>query len=101
MGLAEGDQHWHWLTPARKGLVSEEIARYGKGDRLLRMKVLSQARKRNPHLPAHWDVREVSYEVKGKLKTVLTSLSANTYMAKAISTLYQERWETELRFRDI
>lgn len=101
LGLAEGDKHRHWLIPARKGLVSDEIARYGKGDRLLRMKVSPQARKRNPNLPTHWDVREVSYEVRGKLKTVLTSLPANTYKAKAIATLYQERWEIELGFRDI
>ncbi len=101
LGLTEGDQHRRWLIPARKGLVSEEVARYGKGDRLLRMKVSPQARKRNPNLSTHWDVREVSYEVKGKLKTVLTSLPANTYKAKAIATLYQERWEIELGFRDI
>lgn len=101
LGLAAGDKHRHWLIPARKGLVSEEVARYGKGDRLLRMKVSPQARKRNPNLPTHWHVREVSYEVKGKLKTVLTSLPANTYKAKAIAALYQERWEIELGFRDI
>jgi len=45
-------------------------------------------------------VREISYEVKGKLKTILTSLPASTYSTKAITTLYQERWEIELGFRD-
>lgn len=53
----------HWLTPARKNLVSEEIVRYGTHDRLVRMKVSPQARKRNPSLPTHWEVREVSYEI--------------------------------------
>ncbi|MBU3055526.1 transposase, partial [Pseudomonas indica] len=52
-------------------------------------------------LPTHWDVREVSYEVKGKIKTVLTSLPVDTYSAKAIATLYRERWEIELGFRNI
>src|SRR5690606_19987592 len=82
-------------------LVSEEVARYGKGDRLLHMKVSAQARKRNPDLPTHWEVRGVSYAVKDKIKTVLTSLPADTYSAKTIAKLYQERWEIELGFRDI
>jgi len=91
----------HWLIPARKGLVSEELKRYGKYDRLLRMQVSAQARKRNPDLPEYWEVREVSYEVKGKLKTVLTSLPKARYSRQAIATLYQQRWEIELGFRDI
>ncbi len=91
----------HWLTPARKNLVSEEVVRYGKHDRLVRMKVSPQARKRNPSLPTHWEAREVSYEVQGKLKTVTTSLPAATYSSKAVAKLYQERWEIELDFRDI
>lgn len=99
--VATAADNRHWLIPARKGLVSEELIRYGKQDRLLRMKVSPQARKRNPELPAYWDVREVSYEVQGKVKTVLTSLPAATYSAKAIAELYQERWEIELGFRDI
>ena len=91
----------HWLIPERKGVVSEEVARYGKHDRLLRMKVSQQARKQNPNLPRHWEVRAVSYEVQGKLKTVMTSLPVETYSAKMIAKLYQERWEIELGFRDI
>lgn len=91
----------HWLTPARKNLVSEEVASYGKNDRLVRMKVSQQARKRNPDLPTHWEVREVSYEVQGKLKTVVTSLPASTYSSKTVARLYEERWEIELGFRDI
>jgi hypothetical protein len=91
----------HWLTPARKNLVSEEIVRYGEHDRLVRMKVSPQARKRNPSLPTHWEVREVSYEIQGKLKTVMTSLPASTYSTMAVAKLYQQRWEIELGFRDI
>jgi len=91
----------HWLTPARKNLVSEEIVRYGKHDRLVRMKVSPQARKRNPSLPTHWEVREVSYEIQGKLKTVMTSLPVSTYSTTAVAKLYQQRWEIELGFRDI
>lgn len=91
----------HWLIPARKGLIAEEIERYGPHDRLLRMRVSPQASKRNPTLPTHWDVREVSYEHQGKMRSVLTSLPANLYSAQAVAGLYQERWEIELGFRDI
>lgn len=91
----------HWLIPAKKGLVCEEVARYSPHDRLVRMKVSPQARKRNPTLPSHWEAREVSYEIQGKVKTVMTSLPAETYNTKAVAKLYQERWEIELGFRDI
>jgi IS4 transposase len=65
------------------------------------MKVSPQARKRNPNLPTHWEVREVSYEIQGKLKTIMTSLPAATYSTNAVAKLYQERWEIELGFRDV
>lgn len=97
---AEG-RHRYWLIPERKGLVSEELERYSEHDRLLRMKVSPQARKRNPELPKTWTVRAVSYEVKGRLKTVFTSLPAEQYSAAQVAELYQERWEIELGFRDI
>lgn len=91
----------HWLLPERKGIVKEEVKRYGKHDRLVRMKVSPQARKRNPELPEFWEAREVSYKVRRGTKTVLTSLPAEFYAAKDIASLYQERWEIELGFRDI
>ncbi|MET0613033.1 MAG: IS4 family transposase [Pseudomonas caspiana] len=101
LSLSNVGTNRHWLTPARKNLVSEEIVRYGEHDRLVRMKVSPQARKRNPSLPTHWEVREVSYEIQGKLKTVMTSLPASTYSTMAVAKLYQQRWEIELGFRDI
>ena len=99
--LSSAGSNRHWLIPAKKGLVCEEVIRYSQHDRLVRMKVSPQARKRNPALPSHWEVREVSYEIQGKVKTVMTSLPVDTYNAKAVAKLYQERWEIELGFRDI
>jgi hypothetical protein len=99
--LSSAGTNRHWLIPAKKGLVCEEVARYSQHDRLVRMKVSPQARKRNPALPSHWEVREVSYEVQGKVKTVMTSLPAKTYNTETVAKLYQERWEIELGFRDI
>ena len=39
LSLSTAGESRHWLISTRKGLVSEEVARYGKGDRLLRMKL--------------------------------------------------------------
>ena len=60
-----------------------------------------RARKRNPNLPTYWEVREVSYESRGHVRSLLTSLPAGEYSAEAVAQLYLERWEIELGFRDI
>ncbi|GAB2506090.1 hypothetical protein GCM10008940_04920 [Microbulbifer agarilyticus] len=98
---ADKDTQRHWLIPERKGLASEPVEIYNKNDRLLRMKVSTQARKRSPALPEYREVRAVSYKHNGKNKMVFTSLPADTYSTKAVAKLYQERWEIEVRFRDI
>ncbi|MBB5358528.1 hypothetical protein HDE76_001744 [Rhodanobacter sp. ANJX3] len=67
----------------------------------MQMKVSPQARKRNPKLPAVWEVRAVSYMHKGQRRTVYTSLPAEHYSSEAVAQLYRERWEIELGFRDI
>lgn len=101
LSLAGNGTERHWLTPLRSNLVGEEVERYNQNDRILEMRVSAQARKKNPALPTHWRVREVSYEHQGKMKTVLTSLPATAYSTKAVAELYQERWEIELGFRDL
>lgn len=101
LSLAGNGTERHWLTPSRSNLVGEEVERYNQNDRILEMRVSAHARKKNPALPTHWRVREVSYEHQGKMKTVLTSLPATAYSTKAVAELYQERWEIELGFRDL
>lgn len=92
----------HWLIPKRKNLKGELIETYGEGDVRVRLKVSSQARKKKPTLPEYWEVRKVSYAVRGEImKTVLTSLPADQYNSKNIAMLSQECWEIELSFRDI
>lgn len=101
LSIQTGASNRHWLIPERKGTVRAELERYGDGDCLVQMKVSQQARKKNPQLPAHWQARVVTYEVQGKEKTVLTSLPASHFSAEQVATLYHERWEIELGFRDI
>ncbi|PYD07221.1 IS4 family transposase, partial [Pseudomonas savastanoi pv. glycinea] len=55
----------------------------------------------NPGLPLSWEVREVSYESHGKVRSLLTSLPVESYDTAAVAKLYLERWEIELGFRDI
>tara|TARA_Y100000748_G_scaffold219571_2_gene184586 strand:+ start:11210 stop:12541 length:1332 start_codon:yes stop_codon:yes gene_type:complete len=101
LSVVAGGTDRHWLIPTRKSLVMEEVERYSEHDRLVRMRVSPQARKRNPSLPMHWEVREVSYERHGKVRSLLTSLPSGRYSAGAVAELYLERWEIELGFRDI
>lgn len=101
LGIRSGATNRHWLIPARKGLVFTELKRYGDGDCLVQMRVSPQARQKNPELPEHWQVRAVTYEIQGKEKTVFTSLPAEQFSAEQVATLYHERWEIELGFRDI
>ena len=82
-------------------VVYTELERYGDGDRLLQMTVSPQARKKNPALPTHWQVRAVTYEVAGKEKTVFTPARGRFSSAAQVATLYHERWEIELGYRGI
>jgi len=101
ISLQQSGPSKHWMVPARKNAVYEEMERYNEQDRLIQMKVSPQARKRNPSLPETWQVRAVSYEVNGTEKTVFTSLPYDQYPTEQLVNLYHERWEIELGFRDI
>ncbi|EBM5320490.1 IS4 family transposase [Salmonella enterica] len=91
----------HWLLPARKNMVAETEESYGSGDRLLKLKVSPQARKKNASLPEYWYARAVTYGVNSVEKTVLTSLPADRYRAKDVAELYHSRWEIEVGFRNL
>lgn len=99
--ISQKSAHRHWLIPARKNAVYEEVKHYNKHDKLLRMTVSPQARKRNPELPETWEVRAVTYDINGVEKTVFTSLPFEQYPTESVASLYHERWEIELGFRDI
>lgn len=87
LSVADGGSSRHWLTPTRKGLVMEEVERYGEHDCLVWMKVSLHVRKRNPSLPTHWEVREVSYESHAQIRSLFTSLPVEDYTAGAVAGL--------------
>lgn len=93
----------HWLTPAKSTTTWRVIETFGKDDELVEMTVSSEARRKHPHLPTHFDVRAIRYQRKGyPPRTLLTSLvDAKRYPAAELRVLYHERWELELGFGEI
>src|SRR5207302_531962 len=70
---------------------------------LVEMEVCSEARRKHPHLPTHFDVRAIRYQRKGyPPRILLTSLvDAKQYPAAELRALYHERWEIELGFGEL
>jgi hypothetical protein len=99
--LGSRENNRHWLLPMRKGCRYEVIEDDGDGDQLIEMRVSPQARKQHPELPETWQARAVTYSLGQSKKTVLTSLPAHQFKAKAVAELYHQRWQIELGFRDI
>jgi len=93
----------HWLTPAKSNTTWRVIETLGKDDLLVEMETSSEARKKHPHLPTHFDVRAIRYQRKGyPPRTLLTSLvDAKLYPAAELRVLYHERWEIELGFGEL
>ena len=101
--LSSNGKNRHWLTRAKKNTRYRVIKKLGRGDEIVEMDVSAKARKANPSLPKHWQVRAIRYQRKGfRPQVLLTSLlDATKYPASEIVALYHERWELELGFDEI
>ncbi len=93
----------HWMTRTKSSTKFKLIRRIGPGDELVEFKVSSEARRKDPSLPTHYDARAVRYQRKGfQPQTLITSLvDEKRYPATELRTLYHERWELELGFGEI
>jgi hypothetical protein len=93
----------HWITRATLRTKFRVIRRLGKGDELIEFTVSSEARRKDPTLPTHFDARAIRYQRKGyQPQLLLTSLVDETrFPADDIRALYHERWEIELGFGEI
>ena len=102
LSLQQGEQR-HWLIPARANARSEVVEHYGEGDVRLKMRVSPQARKAQPELPSHWEVRAITRRLPdGRQKTVFTSLDdPGKWPADEVFNLYRERWEIELAYGEL
>ena len=93
----------HWMTRAKSTTKFRRIRRLGSGDELVEFEVSSEARRKDPALPTHFDARAIRYQRKGcRPQLLLTSLvDPERYPAAELRTLYHERWEIELGFGEI
>lgn len=93
----------HWITRAKSNTKFRSIRRLGKGDELIEFEVSSEARRKNPSLPTHFDARAIRYQRKGfRPQLLLTSLIDEIrFPADEIRVLYHERWELELGFGEL
>ena len=100
--MSTGSQR-NWLTRATARTKFRLIRRLGKGDELVEFAVSSEARRKDPTLPTHFDARAIRYQRKGyQPQLLLTSLVDETqYPADELRALYHERWEIELGFGEI
>ena len=93
----------YWITRAKSNTKFRSIRRLGKGDDLVEFEVSSEARRKDPSLPTHFDARAIRYQRKGyPPQLLLTSLvDEKRYPAGEVRALYHERWEIELGFGEI
>lgn len=103
IGLERGGVGRHWLTRARTDLVSKRIERLAKGDEIIELNVSSEARKKDPSMPATWRMRAIRYQRRGfKPQLLLTSmLDPRRFPAAEVVALYHERWEIELGYNEV
>lgn len=93
----------HWITRAKANTKYTIERRLGRGDELVSFTVSSEARRKDPTLPTHFQARAIRYQRKGyKPQILLTSLvDERQYPADEVRALYHERWEIELGFGEI
>ncbi len=92
----------HWLIPLRKGAQYTTIAKLGKGQELVELKLSPQARKKWADAPETLQARLITKTIKGKEVKLLTSMTdPMRYPGADIAELYSHRWEIELGYREM
>lgn len=92
----------HWLIPLRKGAQYKTVAKLGKGQELVELKLSPQARKKWADAPETLQARLITKTIKGKEVKLLTSMTdPMRYPGADIAELYSHRWEIELGYREM
>ncbi|MES3712092.1 IS4 family transposase [Pseudomonas putida] len=95
-------EHRHWLIPLKKGTQYEVEHKLGRNDAVVVLRTSPQARKQWPGLPLEIRARLLSKTIKGKIVSVLTSMTDTLrFPGDEIVDLYSQRWEIELGYREI
>lgn len=100
--MTSGEQR-HFLCRGKKNLRMTTASRLGRNDRIVRMAMPRQLRRKHPDLPEALMLRVITYQRRGfQPQTLLTSLlDASEFPRKEIVALYHERWEIELGYDEI
>lgn len=103
LALAGAGTNRHWLVRAKRNTRYRVLEELGPGDVWVEMQVSSQARRRDPALPATWQARALAYQRPGHPpQLLLTSLrDPARYPAAEVTALYHERWEIELGYDEV
>lgn len=92
----------HWLIPLKKGAQYEEVRNLGTEQKLVKLKLSPQAKKKWADAPDTLTARLISKEIDGKKVQILTSMCDPLRYPKAdIVDLYSHRWEIEHGFREM
>lgn len=92
----------HWMLPLKKGAQYEEVRSLGTEQKLVKLKLSPQAKKKWKGAPDTLTARLVSKEIGGKKVEILTSMCDPLRYPKAdIVDLYSHRWEIEHGFREM
>lgn len=101
--LSAAGEERHWLMRAKSNLKWREVKQLGPGDCLVEISPTRQVRKANPEMPASFQARVISYQVKGyrPQKLITSMLDPEKYPAKEFAELYHERWELEVGYDEV
>jgi hypothetical protein len=101
--LREGGHNRHWLMRARKDTNGKVIRHLGPNDTLVRFKITTPTRRKDPSLPTHWQARCIRYQHRGGQEQILLTslLDPVEYPAAELVALYHERWEIEMSFDEL
>jgi len=92
----------HWMIPARKDSAYKVVKKLGKNDAIVTMNTTWQARDKYEGLADKIEVRLTSYQLDGKTYSIFSSLTDNMkYPYESVISVYVERWEIELGYREI
>jgi len=93
----------HWLIPIKAKLRYEVVEEYTPHDKLIKMPVSPQAKKKHPYLDDFWNARLVLIpDPKGEIKGFITSLEdPQKYPLKDIVDVYWDRWEIEQSYGEL
>ncbi len=104
LGLQNQGRNRHWMVRAKSNSKWKELDTFGHNDKLVEMQVSSEARRKNPELPAKFIARAIGYRHKRSQgqQWLLTSLvDAAAYPADEVIARYHERWEIELGYGEV